>query len=108
MIQVEVVIMTEYNPNTAQWNFFAWASFAAAGAMNTFGLWHLPVDPWVKGYMAMGVLFLVGATFTLSKTVRDNQEFENRQRRREESRNDGIPMVFGMPETASNGATANV
>lgn len=88
--------MKNYNPNTTQWNFFAWASFAAAAAMNTVGLWHLPVDQWVKGYMAMGVLFLIGATFTLSKTVRDNQEFDYRQQQYEDSRADGMPVVIGM------------
>ena len=104
----EVEIMTDYNPNTTQWNFFAWASFAAATTMNGFGLWHLPVDPWVKGYMAMGVLFLVGATFTLSKTVRDNQEFDHRKRQRDEARNEGIPLVFGMSESTKNGVPAGV
>lgn len=105
-MQVEVVIMKDYNPNTAQWNFFAWASFAAAAFMNGFGLWHLPVDPWIKGYMAMGVLFLVGSTFTLSKTVRDNQEFANRQKQRDDSRTDGIPLVFGMTEAPGTGVAA--
>jgi hypothetical protein len=31
----------------------------------------MPVDIWIKGYMAMGVLYLTGATFTLAKTLRD-------------------------------------
>ncbi len=95
--------MKEYNPNTTQWNFFAWSSFAVAATMNAFGLWHLPVDPWVRGYLIMGVLFLVGATFTLSKTVRDNQEFEYRLRSKEDSRADNIPFVLGVPESHHNG-----
>lgn len=99
--------MKEYNPNTTQWNFFAWSSFTVSATMNAFGLWHLPVDPWVRGYLIMGVLFLVGATFTLSKTVRDNQEFENRTRAREELRNDGMPFVLGVPESSRNGQMAN-
>lgn len=86
-----------YNPNTPQWTFFAWASFASAALMMWFGLWHLPADLWVKGYLAMGTLFLTGSTFTLSKTMRDNAEFANRGRM---VRGDDRPlsMVVGLKD----------
>lgn len=32
------------------------------------------MDLWVKGYMAMAVLFSIGSSFTLSKTLRDQHE----------------------------------
>ena len=38
------------------------------------GIWCLPVDPWVKGFMAMGLLFTIGSSLTLAKTVRDMHE----------------------------------
>ena len=38
------------------------------------GIIWLPVDPWVKGFLAMGLLYTVNACFTLAKTVRDNHE----------------------------------
>ena len=86
-----------YNPNTPQWTFFAWASFATAVVMVWLGLWHLPTDLWVKGYLAMGALFLTGSSFTLSKTMRDNQEFEYRSRAmRVEER--PMSLVMGMKE----------
>jgi hypothetical protein len=34
----------------------------------------LPGSFWIKGYLAMGCVFLLGTTFTLAKTIRD--EFE--------------------------------
>jgi hypothetical protein len=41
----------------------------------------LPVEIWVKGYMLMGMMFTVGSTFTLAKTVRDNHEAEKLRNR---------------------------
>lgn len=40
----------------------------------TIGILYTPVDNWVKGYLGMGLLFSVGSTFSLSKTVRDLHE----------------------------------
>lgn len=87
-----------YNPNTPQWTFFAWASFISAAILMSVGVWHLPVEVWIKGYFAMGAFFLTGSTFTLSKTMRDNQEFADRNRRAlGEDR--PAPVVIGMKET---------
>ena len=60
--------------DTAAWMFCAWACFALAFFALSIGIYHLPADVWVKGYMAMGVVFLTGSSFTLSKTNRDNHE----------------------------------
>lgn len=89
-----------YNPNTPQWTFFSWTSFAMAVTMMTVGLWHLPTDAWVRGYLVMGVFFLVGSTFTLSKTIRDNQEFKDRESQYREFRSEDrpVPLVLGVKE----------
>lgn len=57
----------------------------------------MPADLWVKGYLAMGSLFLTGSTFTLSKTMRDNAEFADRSRM---VRGDERPlsMVVGLKD----------
>ena len=39
-----------------------------------FGIYFLPVDPWIRGYMGMGLFFAVGSSFTLAKTMRDQHE----------------------------------
>lgn len=40
----------------------------------TLGIVYLPVDPWTRGFLAIGSLFLVTSSFTLAKCVRDAQE----------------------------------
>ena len=60
--------------DSAGWQFFVRACFALSVGATGAGLFFLPVDLWVKGYMAMGLLFTVGSTITLSKTVRDEHE----------------------------------
>jgi len=60
--------------NSQSWMFFVKASFGLSALAMGIGIFFLPTDLWVKGYLAMGTLFLVGSTFTLAKTLRD--EFE--------------------------------
>jgi hypothetical protein len=60
--------------DTAAWILQVWLSFSLAASAMAFGIYHLPVDLWVKGFLAMGALFSVGSTFTLSKTIRDNRD----------------------------------
>jgi hypothetical protein len=57
------------------WLFFVKISFTCSLAGMIFGIAVMPVEIWMRGYMILGTLFLVGSTFTLAKTMRD--EFEN-------------------------------
>ena len=56
--------------------FFAQAgiSFAVAAVAVGIGITYLPVGRWIRGFLAVGALFLVSSTFTLAKCVRDHQE----------------------------------
>lgn len=56
--------------------FFAQAaiSFGVASVAVGIGITYLPVDRWVRGFLAIGCLFLVSSAFTLAKCVRDQQE----------------------------------
>lgn len=56
------------------WVFFVKASFVLAATAMLVGIWLVPTDWWIKGYLLMGELYLIGATITLSKTVRDQHE----------------------------------
>jgi hypothetical protein len=58
------------------WLFFVWASFVSAVSIMGLGILYAPVDLWVKAFFAMGLLFTVGSSITLSKTLRDNFEAE--------------------------------
>lgn len=66
--------VTSLQKDTTAWIFQVWASFIIAVSATTVGILYLPVSPWIKGYMGMGLLFSVGSTFTLAKTTRDNYE----------------------------------
>ena len=59
------------------WVAYTHIAFAAAFLMMAIGIWSLPAETWVKGYFSMGLVFLIGSTFTLSKTLRD--QFEARK-----------------------------
>src|SRR5437764_15170604 len=60
--------------DTSAWIFVSWVSFLVATLLMGTGIFYLPTDLWIKGYVAIGVLFALSATFTLAKTVRDNDE----------------------------------
>ena len=60
--------------NSSGWNFFVRASFAVSAAAMAIGIFFMPAELWVKGYLAMGSLYLMASTFMVAKTVRD--EFE--------------------------------
>ncbi len=66
--------MTPQMPHTAAWKTFTLVSFAAAAAMLALGIFFLPADIWIKGYLGMAAIFLTGTTFTLAKTLRDEHE----------------------------------
>ena len=62
------------NEDSAAWLAFVWISFVMSMLLMCFGIYFLPVEVWIKGYMGMGLFFTVGSAFTLSKTVRDQHE----------------------------------
>ncbi|UBF23677.1 hypothetical protein K9N68_18060 [Kovacikia minuta CCNUW1] len=69
--------MAKYNANqshSASWIFQTWASFAISITATAMGILYLPVDSWIKGYLGMGLMFSIGSTISLSKTVRDMHE----------------------------------
>jgi hypothetical protein len=49
-------------------------SFAASLLAVAVGIAYLPADPWVRGFLALAVLYVVTSAFTLAKCVRDRQE----------------------------------
>ncbi len=61
-------------PHSSAWIAQTWISFVIAVGITAMGIWFLPVDSWVKAFMGMGLLFTVGSTFSLAKTVRDQHE----------------------------------
>lgn len=81
--------------NTSAWLTFTYAQFAIAALMAGLGIWFLPVEIVIKGYVLMTNVFLVGATFTLAKTVRDEHEARRFANRIEEARTEKLLMEVG-------------
>ncbi|UJW34338.1 hypothetical protein L3Q67_11540 [Saccharothrix sp. AJ9571] len=56
--------------------FFAQAalSFGIALVAVAVGVAFLPVDPWIRAFLAVSMLFAITSAFTLAKVVRDRQE----------------------------------
>lgn len=78
--------------NSPAWVTYTYVSFGAAAAMTALGIWGIPADLWVKGYLAMAVVFLVGACFTLAKTVRDEHESKRLANRLEDAKAEKLLM----------------
>jgi hypothetical protein len=78
--------------NTAGWLTFTYVSFGLAAGMMGLGIWALPADLWVKGYIMMSAVFLTGSTFTLAKTVRDEHEARRFANRIEEAKTEKLLM----------------
>lgn len=60
--------------STAAFYGQAVASFAIAMGATAIGIFRLNADAWVRGFLAIAVLYLVTSAFTLAKVVRDRQE----------------------------------
>jgi hypothetical protein len=61
--------------HTNAWVLQTYLCFFISIAATLLGILYMPnQDNWVKGYLLMGMLFSVGSTVSLSKTVRDIEE----------------------------------
>lgn len=76
----------EQRKDTAAWIFQVWASFILAFTTTATGIYFLPVGIWIKGFMSMGLLFTVGTSFSLAKTIRDQHEAERLRNRVREAK----------------------
>ncbi len=72
--------------HSAAWVAQTWISFAISVGVTFLGIWHLPADLWVRSFMAMGVLFSVGSSLSLAKTLRDQHEATKLVRRIDDAR----------------------
>ncbi|MBM9438652.1 YiaA/YiaB family inner membrane protein [Actinacidiphila bryophytorum] len=59
---------------TAAYAVQAAISFALALGAMVVGVAYLPVDAWIRAFLAVGLLYVVTSTFTLAKVVRDRQQ----------------------------------
>lgn len=82
--------------NTAGWITFVYAQFALALALAGWNILSLANIDWhTKSTMVMATIFVIGATFTLAKTVRDEHENKKISARLEDARAEKLLMEVG-------------
>ncbi|PZS15772.1 MAG: hypothetical protein DLM57_11915 [Pseudonocardiales bacterium] len=62
------------NKNTTAFYAQAVISFGLALFSIVVGEFYLPVNNWMRAFLALATLFLVTSSFTLAKCIRDQQE----------------------------------
>jgi hypothetical protein len=67
-------LIESFDLHSPAWVFQTWVSFVAAIGTTATGIAYLPVDHWIQAFLGMGLLFSVGATFNLAKTLQDLHE----------------------------------
>ena len=77
------------------WVTFTYASFLLSMLMIGGGVAAMPIDLWMKGFLAMGVVLLVQSCITVTKTVRDNSEAEKLINRVEDAKTERLLMDVG-------------
>src|SRR5580698_8390133 len=97
----EVTVMMrndDVQRDTQAWIFQVWASFVLAVGITTIGIAYVPLDAWIRAFLAMGLLFSVGSAFTLAKTVRDNHEARRLINRLSDAKTERIIRDFEVGE----------
>lgn len=71
---------------------FSYVSFGIAALMVGAGVFAMPIDHWMKGFLIMGVVMLVQSCIILTKTIRDNVEAEKLLNRIEDAKTERLLM----------------
>jgi hypothetical protein len=56
------------------WVALTYIGFGTSPLMTGVGIAFLPIEIWMRGYLAIGVLMVVQSSITLAKTQRDTAE----------------------------------
>jgi hypothetical protein len=60
--------------DTSQWIMQVWLAFMLSAGLSLLGVMNLPGEAIYKSFGLLSLAFAVTSSFTLSKTIRDNQE----------------------------------
>jgi hypothetical protein len=78
--------------HSAAWVAFTYISFGVSLFMVGAGIFFLPLEPWVQGYLAMGIVLLIQSCITLTKTIRDLHEGDKMVNRLEDAKAERLLM----------------
>lgn len=79
------------------WVAFTQISFVISLAAMVVGVYYLPVEIWVRGYLAVGLFFSVSSTIVLSKTMRDRHEARKIVNKIQEVKTERMLKDFELP-----------
>ncbi len=79
-------------PHSSAFITFSYVSFAASAFLVALGVFFMPIDLWMKGYLTMGIVMLVQTCVTLTKTLRDRHESGKLVNRIEDARAERLLM----------------
>ncbi len=94
----------EIRKDTGAWIFQVWASFVLAVGATSVGIAYLPLDVWLRAFLGMGLLFSVGSSLSLAKTLRDNHEATRLINRLSEAKTEKIIREYEIGETSGRTA----
>jgi hypothetical protein len=83
---------SETSTHSGAWISFTYGNMGLALALTLGGLFYMPVDLWLKGYLLMGIAMLVSATITATKTNRDVHESRKLVNKIEDARTEQLLM----------------
>lgn len=82
----------ETTQHSGAWVAFTYTSFLGSAAMVGLGILFMPIDIWIKGYLAMGTIMLVQSCITATKTIRDVHEGRRMVNRIEDAKTERLLM----------------
>jgi hypothetical protein len=78
--------------HSAAWVSFTYATFLLSLGMIGLGIFVMPIDHWMKGFLSMGILMLVQSCISVTKTLRDNEEANKLLNRIEDAKTERLLM----------------
>ncbi|MGH9111417.1 MAG: YiaA/YiaB family inner membrane protein [Acidimicrobiales bacterium] len=63
--------------HSAAWVTQTYISFGVSLSSVAIGIAYLPVEPWMRAFLAVAALYSITSAISLSKTVRDQHEARN-------------------------------
>ncbi len=77
------------------WVVFTYCSFAISMLSVVVGIFLLPIDLWMRGFLFIGLLMVVQSSITMTKTQRDLHEGSRMVNRIEDARTERLLMEAG-------------
>ena len=90
-----------FKEHSQAWVTFSYASFAAACLLVGGGIFLMPVEIWIRGYLLIGMVLLVQSAINVTKTVRDNVEGDRLINRLEDAKTEKLIRDVSVPVTES-------